>query len=176
MEKNSAIRYALVLGVICLVASGLLGAVHAVTQPKIEAQKTSQERAVLKEVFPAAASFEAVEEGADAVYYKALDDRGNVLGVVFKAIRRGYSSDMVTLAGMDKEGALLGVKVLSQNETPGLGTKALEPKFLKQFDGKRIDALTTSVVAITGATITSTAIIESVKEAGEKILEKVKNG
>ncbi len=175
MEKNSAVRYALTLGIICLVASGLLGMVHAVTQPKIEAEKSSREEAALKEVFPAAESFEAVKEGTDTVYYKALDNKGDMLGVVFKAIRRGYSSDIVSLAGMDKEGALVAVKVLSQNETPGLGTQAAEPKFLGRFNGKKIDALATSVDAITGATITSMAIIDSVQETGQKILEKVKN-
>jgi electron transport complex protein RnfG len=175
VEKNSPVRYALTLGVICLVASGLLGTVHALTQPKIESQKKSQEEASLKEVFPVAESFEAVREGAETVFYKAFDSQKKMLGVVFKASRRGYSSDIVTLAGMDNQGVLVGIKVLSQNETPGLGSQAAEPTFLSQFSGKKVDALGTGVDAISGATITSKAIIDSVQETGQRILEKVKN-
>lgn len=187
MGKNNTVSYAVTLGAICLFAAALLTGVHSLTQPKIEAQMLSRVQEGLRDVFPAAERFEPIEEDGQTVYYKAFDGKNTLLGLVFQTSRRGYSSDIVTLAGMDQEGVVVRIRVLSQNETPGLGTRVTEvdskktggqarPWFQAQFDGKKVDTLDTSVDAITGATITSRAVIDAVQEKGKAILKKVKNG
>ena len=79
--------------------------------------------------------------------------------------------------------AITGIKVAFQQETPGLGTKIeeikgkdTEPWFQKQFRGKRGEQLVVvrsedpdAIEAITGATISSTAVTKSVREAVEKL-------
>ena len=126
MLKNSFVRYTLILGVICLVASVLLSVVYSLTRPKILYQKALEEQESLKDVLPAADSFEPVKEGEEVVYYKALDKEKKVLGYAFKTSRKGYSSDIVTMVGIDPSGVIANIKILSQNETPGLGTRVTE--------------------------------------------------
>lgn len=215
MVKNNYFRYAATLGVFCLAASALLGVAYHFTRPKILSQETAQEATGLREVFPQADSFEPVREGAETIYYKALGRSEKILGYAFKAVKRGYASDIVTMVGMDRDGAIMRVKILSQNETPGLGTKIVEvvqketawdaflkkikmgrapqPWFQAQFRGIRIENLDSrraeecgkkmktkvtdaacegSVAAITGATISSRAVIESIREKGRLILER----
>jgi electron transport complex protein RnfG len=196
--RNDYVRYAVILGVICLVAAGLLAGVYGATKGKIADQRLAEEQAGLKDVFPQAKEFEPVREGEQVSYYKALDDKKQVLGYAFKAVRRGYSSDIATMAGMRPDGTIVRIKVLSQNETPGLGTRVAEvvqketfwdvvlrrvkvlskprPWFQERFDGQNAATLDETVDAITGATISSRAVIESVQEKAREILLQVKNG
>ncbi len=198
MAKSNYLRYALTLAVICLGAAGLLSAVHRVTQPKIIAQRLAEEQESLDEVFPGAAAFEPVEEEGETLYYNALDGQKRVLGYAFKAVRRGYSSDIVTMVGIRPDGRIVRIKILSQNETPGLGARIAEviqeetlwdvvlrkvkvlsrprPWFQERFDGRDAATLEETVDAITGATISSAAVIDSVQERAAEVLQQVKNG
>ena len=54
---NQIIKFALVLGVICLIATLVLAVVYEVTKPKIEAQRRAEEEAALKMVMPDADNF-----------------------------------------------------------------------------------------------------------------------
>ena len=183
MAGKNYLRYALTLGILILVAPGFLSVFFNLMQPEIASQDARQESKNLKEVFPSAVRFEGVQERGAVAYYKALGPRKNVLGYCFLVSRRGYTSDIVTLAGMDTQGVITRIKILSQNETPGLGTRITEvtgkntvPWFQEKFSGKRADALKNSVDAITGATISSMAVIEGVQEKAREIEQKVKNG
>ena len=51
------------------------------------------------------------------------------------------------------------------NETPGLGAKALDEDFQKQFIGKTLPITLDDIDAITGATITSTAVVDAINAA-----------
>lgn len=173
MLKNNYLRYASTLAIICLAASGFSGVVFNLTRPKIPDQYSTEEKRSLREVFPRAYSFEPVQEGDKILYFKALDRKKNVLGFVFETSRRGYSSDIVTMAGMDKNGMITRIKILSQNETPGVGSRITEG-FQEQFSDKKADEVSGSVNAITGATISSRAVIDSIQAKAREILEKVR--
>lgn len=170
-------RYGFILGFICIVAGGLLAAVNTLTAPKILAQELAEEQAALKEVMPKAAKFTAIKSATDeqTLYYKAFDEEDKIIGFVFKASGKGYSSVVQTLAGMDLAGRISAIKVLSQNETPGLGIRITEKKFTDQF--KNQDSLNLSgVQAISGATISSRAVMNSVLKKAQEIKELIKNG
>jgi electron transport complex protein RnfG len=174
------IRYGIILLTICLCASLVLSLTHKITQAKIEEQMTADEKNALAVVFPEAASFED-KESEGKTYYAAKKD-GQDLGYVIKAEAKGYSSTIVMLVGFDKSGMIKGMEILSQQETPGLGAKIAEvkagekrPWFLRQFAGKNAAQLNLdSIQAITAATITSTAVVESVRKSVEEFLAKVK--
>jgi electron transport complex protein RnfG len=168
------IRYGFILSVICLVAAGLLSGLHHLTKAKILAQAQAEEAMSLKEVMPQAADFIAVKKGKETFYYRVVDKDGKFLGVTFKAYGDGYASIIETMVGMLKDGTITAVKVLAQNETPGLGVRVAESDFLKQFSDKNIKNLG-EVEAITGATISSEAVIVSVKEKAEKIQALIKD-
>ena len=168
------IRYALTLGVICVVASASLAIVHSMAQPRIVASALAEEEASLKDVLPGADRFEPVKAKDDILYYKAFDLNGQEMGVAFKAQGKGYSSTIETMVGMSVQGEILAIKVLSQKETPGLGANVAEPDFAARFSQKSIQDLN-KVQAITGATISSRAVIDSVTEKAREILGLLKD-
>jgi electron transport complex protein RnfG len=193
-RKNNYIQYAATLAIICLAASGLLSVVHNFTEPKILAQKAKEESSSLEEVYPEAREFKPVKENGEIIFYHALDKKGKVLGYCFKAEKPGYSSVIVTMVGMKRDGVIRRIKILSQNETPGLGAKICEvvqketlwdvllrktragqrprPWFQEMFNEQKITDLQDSVDTITGATISSRAVIESIQEKAKEILKK----
>lgn len=167
------LHYGLILALICAVASGLLAGVNLLTRARILAQAQAEEQAGLKEVLPEGVRFEPVKSGEALLYYRAYDDADRLVGVAFKAAAKGYSSAIQTLAGMTQEGAITRIKILEQSETPGLGMRITEPEFTRQFNNKNnLD----EIQAITGATISSGAVIEAVKRQAEEIKEWLKDG
>lgn len=160
---KTIIRYGFILGLICVLTGGLLAFINALTQPRIIAQALERERKVLLEVLPQAERFDPVKSsGGEILYYKAYDKDNNIVGFALKASGKGYSSIIETIAGITRDGKISMIKVLSQNETPGLGNRISGLPFTSQFKNKDIESIM-QVQAIAGATISSKAIIESVK-------------
>ena len=124
-----------------------------------------------KEVFPQAASFTPVEKDKDVLYYKAQNQEGKLIGAVFKAVGKSHSSNIETLVGMLNDGTITAVKVLSQNETPGIGSRITEPAFTDQF--RNIKDVS-NVQAITGASVSSHTVIESVRKKAAEVKELLK--
>ncbi|MDD2751828.1 MAG: FMN-binding protein [Candidatus Omnitrophica bacterium] len=164
---RETMRYGFILAVICMLAAGLLAGVNALAKEKIISQALAEEKASLKEVFPQAAAFEPIESDGEVIYYRALDAQKQLIGAAFKASGKGYSSTIETMAGMLKNGQITAIKVLAQNETPGLGARITEPEFTGQFINKKD---LSQVQAITGATISSKAAIDSVNQKKAQVL------
>jgi len=170
-------RYGFILALICVAAAGLLATVNSFTRSKIIEQLQQEERAALKEVMPNAVKFNEVrnDKGEEVLYYKAFDNQDKLIGFVFKASSKGYSSVIETLAGILLDDRISAIKVISQNETPGLGVRITEKKFTDQFKSKNSLDLS-GVETIAGATISSRAVINSVKKKSQEIKELIKNG
>jgi len=167
-------RYGFILAIICAVASGLLAGMNSLTKAKIIAQAQAEEDSALREVMPEGEHFEPVRKGEDIIYYKVNNKDNKFIGVVFKASGKGYSSIVDTLVGMSQDGTIAAIKILNQNETPGLGARIAEPSFTGRFANKNIQDLS-GVQAITGATISSKAVLNSVQEKVKEILELIKD-
>ena len=171
-------RYGFILGTICFVSSGVLAVVNGVTEPRIQYEKEKEERLALKEVMPDSGNFEEVLKDGKLLYYKTYDAAGRLNGFAVKSEEKGYSSTIEVIAGLNLNLEIINIKILSQNETPGLGTRITEPDFLGRFRGKDIDSLS-RLDSITGATISSSAVINAVKnkilELKEQLLKEVKN-
>lgn len=166
------VKFGFILGIICVVAAGLLSGVNSLTKPRIAAQALAEENAGLKEVLPGADKFEAVKEKEEIIYYKGYDSNGKLIGVAFKATGKGYSSLIETLVGMLQNGRIVAIKILFQNETPGLGSRISESNFINRFKG--INNVS-GVEAITGATISSRAVIASVEKKALEVRDWIKN-
>ena len=142
----------------------------------------AEERASLKAVLPQANIFKRVKckDNKDINYYEVFDSESNLIGYAFKAQKRGYSSIIQTMVGVRPNGEIVNIKIISHRETPGLGTKIEEirrgdsqPWFQAQFSGKTIDGLDKDVQAITGATISCKAVVDSVKEKVKEMLKVI---
>ncbi|MBE6770529.1 MAG: RnfABCDGE type electron transport complex subunit G [Ruminococcaceae bacterium] len=162
-----------ILSVICLIATFLLGMTNSVTAPKIEQLAIETELASRKTVFPDATNFgeeTSPEEGVSVV--AALDESGATIGYVVVNTAKGYGGDISVMTGITADGKVTGVNILSHGETAGLGANATNESFRDQFKGlvqgitvSKDKAGDNSIDALTGATITSRAVVEAVNSA-----------
>ena len=167
--KSSFINMTVCLLAICLVCSGLLAAVYALTAEPIAAAAAAKNEAAIKEVLPETAVKIEEErtvdfEGASYAYNLAYDELGNVVGCAINVAPVGFGGPIAIKVGFDVNGVIWNTKVLSQAETPGLGAKCVEPAFSDQFKGFDASAKKLAVKkdggdvdAITASTITSRA-------------------
>ncbi len=193
-----AIQYIVVLGLICIVAGFGLAGIFSVTKDRI-AEKEAKERAKAQNAVldpdaskelkfaalkPEASHDEQVVEGRDA--------SGDVAGYAALGEAQGYGGKIRVMVGMDARGErILAVTVVSHSETPGLGSRVAEVKsnktwlglikgddvgkeqtlseFLQQFSGCTPDDLSVKIDGITGATISSEAVINAVRQAAGKM-------
>ena len=172
--KSSFINMTLCLLTICLVCSGLLAGVYALTKEPIDAAAKAKNEAAIKEVLPETAVTIEEErtvdfEGQTYAYNLAYDEKGEVVGCAINVAPVGFGGPVVIKVGFDRDGVVWNTKVLSQAETPGLGAKCVEESFSTQFRG--LDPMTKKlsvkkdggdIDAITASTITSRAYASGV--------------
>ena len=105
----------------------------------------------------------------------ADDTRTKVLGYAVPGTSpNGYAGDIRLMAGLTADRAVITYRVLSANETPGLGAKLGDAAFAAQFAGKPAAALKVkkdggAIDALTGATITSRAVCEALADAVARV-------
>lgn len=162
---KDTIKYSLILFLICFIAGLLLSVVYAITQPRIQQTKRGQEELAVKEVLPEAKQIDKIEND-NLIYYNALDDKGQLLGYIFISEAKGYSSILNAVVAVGPDAKIIAVKILEQNETPGIGSKITGEGFLQKFKNKTKND---SIDTITGATISSSALIKSIQETMDKI-------
>lgn len=177
MEKKPTIlktilNYALILALFTAFSGGILSFTHKSTAEKIAANSIKQKNLAQKEVF-AEAKFFKEKEKDNFNYVEAFDKEHTPLGYIIEAESQGYSSTIQALVGLDSSFKIIGLKIISQTETPGLGTNIEKNKFTDQFTQKKSDELFLQqaggkIDAVTGATISSRAVINSVKLAIEQ--------
>lgn len=175
MKLESNIKnMALVLTIISIVAGGALAAVNSITSRQIEKINKENLDKGIKEVLGVGENDSlSVSEETDSAtgYVFYTTDRGTAV----KTTSNGFGGPIEILTGFDTEGTILGYKVLSHAETPGLGAKVSE-WFQKGQKGDIIGKnpgqcnLTVSkdggdIDAITASTITSRAFLRGVQAA-----------
>lgn len=160
---KETIKYGFILGLICFLSSGLLAIVHGVTEEKIALAKEKEINAALREVMPQGYDFKPQIKEETIIYYSVYDHSKKLIGFALKSANKGYSSEIEVLTGLDIGLKITNVKILSHNETPGLGNRITEPQFIGQFTGKTSESLDQAQV-ITGATISSGAVMHAVKD------------
>lgn len=193
------------LGLAGALAGLLIVIVYNLTLPSIKAYKSQQIKAAIEEVLHApqrtdtlffykGALSEKQIAGADPErverIYKGYGADGTVIGYAIPASEAGFADQIVLLFGYEpREKKLLGLKILDSRETPGLGDKILAPGFYGQFAGRLAPLLGVkgkapagdkrSVEMITGATISSRAVIREINHAVERwqpLLDKYQRG
>ena len=180
-----------ILMLITLSAATALSNVYLLTRDRIAAVELAREENARKEALPLAVYFEKDSLGDGYVFYRGYNNpqgSGSPVGFTALALGKGYSSTIRTVVGVDTGMTITGIKIAFHQETPGLGTKVEETKgsdtqpwFQKQFRDKREDQLVVvrtrdpqAIEAITGATISSTAVTKSVREAVQKLRKMLK--
>ena len=187
------IRLCISLGAVCLVGSAALVWVNSMTFQAREEAKTAELTRSLQMVLPPETAGTAVleEKSTDTVtLFQATDPAGKVIAYAAEGQANGFGGPLKVLVGFEKDGTIRAVMVTQHNETPGLGSKAAERKaqqslwdflsgkkvdssfppnpFLDAFAGQSAAAFSHdgkgTVDAVSGATISSRAILASVHE------------
>lgn len=173
---------AVALLLICLVATTLLALTNNVTAEKISENSVQKENTSRTVVLPQAKEFSEVAELENGVSYCTGKDGSEEVGFVFTSKAKGYGGDVTVMTGMDMDGVITGIEILSHDETPGLGANSTKPEFKERFKGKSGELAVNktsnegqSVQAITAATITSKAVVSAVN-AASKAFEQIKGG
>ena len=166
MKAKEILKPALILCVICLLSTAALAGVNQLTADTIAQQQVITEQESRRQVLPDADSFE--EKDGYAVGLAG----GETVGYVFVTSAKGYGGDISVMVGVLGDGTVAGVNILSINETAGLGMNAKNQSFLDQFLGKsgeigvaKNNPSDTEIQALTGATITSSAMATAVNTA-----------
>jgi H+/Na+-translocating ferredoxin:NAD+ oxidoreductase subunit G len=162
------LRLGIILMLFCVISAGGLAYVYLFTQPRIDLNAKLAFENSLREVVPAAANFTEIKLG-DQKIYSGLKDNKRV-GYAIPVSPRGYSGPIDMLLGLDLKGKVVGIKILNQRETPGLGANIVKPDFWRQFLGKTAQSPLEpkkDIEAITGATISSRAVCNGTRLALE---------
>lgn len=189
---NKIVKNTLILTAITVVSGLLLGLVYGITKEPIAAAQENAKQEAFQAVLPGADSFETYEdfdgESASTLLKEngyteediteaavGKDAAGETVGyVVNVTTHEGYGGDIQISVGIASDGTVKGIEMLSISETAGLGMKAAETEFKDQFKDKNVEKFSYTktgesgddmIDAISGATITTNAVVNAVDSA-----------
>ena len=186
LDKPFIGKVAGTLTAICLVVAALLGCVNAITAERIAAINLANTEASLQAVAPDADKFAALEltekltaaasaNGAKLTEAYEVKENGARAGYAFKIVASGSQGSIEMIVGVDADGSVTGVSIVSSKETAGIGSKVMENNalpsgvgVLDQFIGMsgagslKVGA---NIDAISGATVSSKGVTRGVNAA-----------
>lgn len=168
------VKLAGTLFIITFIAAALLGGVNAITKDRIAAAALEKRDNAMQALLSEADSFTAV---ADNIFEGASG--GEVVGYCVNTVSAGYGGDISIMVGIKLDASIAGIEILSNSETAGLGANCTKDEFKSQFRGlefpvtvvKGAAAGSDQISAITGATITSRAVVDGVNAAYKALAE-----
>ena len=203
MKDNYIVQAWLILALAICFGAALSGIELALAE-RIERNKIDETYSQIPELVrcewwqPTAAQWQAHEGKTEEwvteqghLAYKAHDADGDHRGWVIKAAGQGFADKIEILIGLDESGEkVLGLYVLNQKETPALGNKIVEYDWRKKFVGRetgreivvskasvQADKVTAnSIQAVTGATVSSNAVVGIVNAAVADFHTRLDNG
>jgi electron transport complex protein RnfG len=171
----------LLLGGAALLTSVLLSFFSQATEADIKAAEAADLKQSLSQVLPGTYDNDLLKDAVtlpgkegEVLVYRARR-AGKVEAVVYRVTGHGYAGNILCVMGVSREGKILGVRVISHKETPGLGDK-IEPAkadWIHSFEGKYLGDPPADKWAVkkdggifdqfAGATITPRAVVKAVK-------------
>lgn len=173
-EEYTIFQVAANLAIVCIISGIIIATTYFFTAP-IAAQKSIMlEQQAMQSLVTNADTFEEVPDKED---WFAAKQSGEVIAYVVPVSTKGYGGEIKMLVAVNTDGTVIDFNILSSNETPGLGDNASKDSFRSQFIGKASDSMevtkdstnTENIQAMTGATISSTAVTNGVKEALDEV-------
>jgi electron transport complex protein RnfG len=179
VKANLSKYYPVILiTIVVFVMSALLTATISLTYAELELQREQETLKILQGIFPDVVGYIYYEE---AEIYEVYDAKKNLTGYAFLAKGAGYQGDIIILVGIEDKETIKGITIIEHREVfndngePGAAVDF--ELFVAQFVGlKIIDSelkmYKGQVDKVTGATFSSNAIVDIVRETA---LEKVKS-
>lgn len=181
--RETVTYQAILLGGSTLVATTLLSFGNLLTKDEIALRLEEDLKASIAQVVPSelydndllrSTTTAENQEGESVLVYQATKDAA-VVAVIFEVSENGYSGEIRTILAIAESGNVLGVRILSHSETPGLGDKIEVEKddWILGFNGLSITSPAKNRWAVrkdggdfdqfTGATITPRAVVKSIR-------------
>ena len=172
MKTENVVQYVLRLTVTLLVITGVVAAalagVNAITKNAIAANQEKKTQDALAVVLPNVHGLQRLPLTGDAgIVQEVYAAEGNY---AVKVAPAGFDGAVTMMVGI-AEGKVTGISVISHTETPGLGAVAAAQNakgeaFRGQFVGQSGElAVGDQIDAMSGATITSKAVVTGVNAA-----------
>lgn len=185
-KESTFLNMTLTLLIITIIAGISLGFINDITKgPKAQA-KLERKIKALQEVLPnfnnnpvEDVKMVKSELAKDSVeLYPGRQNEKLIGTAVIGSSEKGYSGLVKIMVGFNSDKTIKNIVVLEQKETPGLGTKMKDDKFLRQFRGKDLSQFNVKptkdggeIDALTGATITTRAFGEATQMAYDILIE-----
>jgi electron transport complex protein RnfG len=190
--EPSSTRLILTLAVAGFVSGLAIIAIYELTLPTITANKAESLRQAVFKVLPGVTKMQmlAYREGtllpvgadqqAEQIIYEGYDKAGNFVGYAIPGEGAGFQDTIRLLYGYQPaKGLVVGMEVLESRETPGLGDKiykdanfvsgfrqlAADPEIVSVKKGTK--SAPNEIDAITGATISSQAVVRIINETNQ---------
>ena len=176
MKTESTFKFVFRLGVtlflIAAVVAGILAAVNSITEPIITKLNEEKTQKAIEAVLPGGYETEIAEFTDETGLVSKVYQGENGYAVEVKP--SGFDNTITMMVGVDFEGKVLGISVVSHTETAGLGAvsaanttagEAFRSQFIGQSGAVSVKKDGGTMDAITGATITSRAICTGVNAA-----------
>jgi len=129
---KNILKPAIILAAVAFCSSLLLSFVRGVTYPVILQQEKDKEKNALMMVLPGyeignprIVKFDNGEEFKFWIGEKKLDNQV-LKGYAYLSVNYGYSGDIKSMVGVDENNKILGISIVQQSETPGLGDRVNE--------------------------------------------------
>lgn len=187
MDPKYIIKLTVTLFLTCVVVAGLLGYVNSITKDKIAAITWEKTVAAMQQVIDAdnfsdalpltddMTAAAAAQGGTLDAVYEAKSGSESV-GYAVSVSASGSQGTISMMVGIDAEGAVTGVSIITNAETSGIGSKVMDNEpltngtgVLDQFIGKSAAdgtlSVGTNVDAITGATVSTKGVTTGVNTA-----------
>ena len=174
MKSESTVKYILrltfTLLLICAVVAGILAAVNSITAPIIAASKEAKTQAAIEAVLPGGGQETTFQDDTGLVTKAYAGENGYAIQVA----PSGFGGAITMMVGIDKNGEVLGISIISHAETPGLGAVASQDtdkgvafrdQFVGMVSGITIGGGENQVDSLSGATISTQAIVDGVNAA-----------
>ena len=184
---NTFIKMFLNLVIVAAFSGAVLAAVFSVADPMIQANKAKELKESIFKVLPEAKDFKMLEKELGPkekfTLYLGVDEARKPVGVAFKADGGGFQGNVGVMVGLDLDYLKLkNIEILDQLETPGLGDRIREASFKDQFKGVEVQPKVeyikyrkpekpNQIQAITGATISSDAVVKNINNAIAKLMK-----
>lgn len=170
-KMKQTIKISLVLSLVCLTCAFLLGLVYTAAKEKIAENQRQLIQDSIKQLLPTATDCRKISTDPIPAWKLYHDD--NPAGYAFIASGQGYGGPIKIMAAVDFElKKIIGIRVIQDSETPGLGSRIREDDFGKQFKSLNLNRLN-QVKTITGATISSKSVIKALIKTAAELKEEI---
>lgn len=159
--KNNKVKSIIIVLVLVIFSSGILIYADKALTPIINDKAVSEDKDALVALFGEGENFIPVEYTDESGLIKKIYEVEDS-GYAYIVENRGYADKIEFSLGIANDGEIVGYNIIHLNDTEGFGSKVGDDEFIEYVEGKT----STSVLdTISGATVTSSAVINGIDAA-----------